>query len=181
MTTKLLLGFALLAISANLPAADTTDTTPKKRGALVNALPNIPAIDGVSKEEIEKFKVAFQKSATDENVKAARAKLADYRSRVQYASADEKKDLRTEGQALTEEMWKSLRVAIAKNDSSLKKETVEKICDAIEDSLQAKMKENQTKATGKNAAPTKPFPFGDKPKTDDTKTPATTGTTSTAK
>ena len=74
---------------------------------------------------------------------------------------------------MLDEVRKALQVAIAKNDPSLKKDTIEKIGDAIEDNLKAKAKEMNAKTTAKT--PTKPFPFGDKPKTDDAK-PATADT-----
>jgi len=170
---KFLLTISFLGLLVSAHAADTSDAPAKKRPGL-NAVPQIPEVDGVTKEEIEKFKAAYLKSNTDENVKAARAKLQDFRSRMQYASADEKKDLRTEGQGLAEELRKALRAAIAKNDSTLKKDTIDKIADAIEDNLKAKAKENAPKAAAK--MPTKPFPFGDKAKTDDSKTPAATDT-----
>ncbi len=159
----------LLAATVALPAADSPEAKPGKpakagRAALV------PDIDGVAKEDMAKFRAAFAKAQSDEAVKAAREKQQEKRKSMEFATAAEKKDSRAELEALADDVRKALRAAIAKAEPSLSKDTIEKITDALEDKLKEKAKEAGAGKKGADAkAPAKPFPFGDKAKTEEKK------------
>ena len=159
----------LLTATVALPAADSAETKSAKpakagRAALV------PDIDGVAKEDMAKFRAAFVKAQQDEAVKSAREKQLEKRKSMEFATAAEKKDARPELEALAEEGRKALRAAIAKADPSLSKETIEKITDGLEDKLKEKAKEAGAGKKGADAkTPAKPFPFGDKAKTEEKK------------
>ena len=141
----------LLAATVALPAADSAETKPGKvakagRAALV------PDLDGISKEDMAKFRAAFAKAQLDEAVKAAREKVNEKRKSMEFATAAEKKDARADFETLSEEVRKALRAAIAKADGSLSKEVIEKATDALEDKLKEKAKEA---AASKKGAETK--------------------------
>ena len=71
---------------------------------------------------------------------------------------------------VADDVRKALRAAIAKAEPSLSKETIEKITDAMEDKLKEKAKEAGAGKKGADAkTPAKPFPFGDKTKTEEKK------------
>jgi len=162
----------LLAATVALPAADGADTktTKAERKAAGGRATTVPDIDGVSKEDMTKFRAAFIKAQQDEAVKAAREKLAAKRKSMEFATAAEKKDSRTELEALAEDVRKANRAAIAKADASLSTETIEKITDGIEDKLKERAKEAGAGKKGADAkTPAKPFPFGDKAKTEEKK------------
>jgi hypothetical protein len=162
----------LLAATVALPAADGVDPKPAKaeRKAGPGRAAVIPDIDGVAKEDMAKFRAAFAKAQQDEAVKAAREKLLEKRKSMEFATAAEKKDARAELEALAEDVRKANRAAIAKADASLAKETIEKITDALEDKLKERAKEAGAGKKGADAkTPAKPFPFGDKAKTEEKK------------
>ena len=134
----------------------------------------MPDINGVAKEDMAKFRAAFAKVQSDEAVKAAREKQLEKRKSMEFATAAEKKDSRAELEALADDVRKALRAAIAKAEPSLSKETIEKITDAMEDKLKEKAKEAGAGKKGADAkTPAKPFPFGDKAKTEEKKPEAT--------
>ena len=162
----------LLAATVALPAADGADakTTKAERKAAGGRATAVPDIDGVAKEDMAKFRAAFVKAQQDEAVKAAREKLLEKRKSMEFATAAEKKDARSEMEALAEDVRKANRAAIAKADASLAKETIEKISEAIEDKLKERAKEAGAGKKGADAkTPAKPFPFGDKAKTEEKK------------
>ena len=162
----------LLAATVALPAADGADAkaTKAERKAAGGRATAVPDIDGVAKEDMAKFRAAFVKAQQDEAVKAAREKLLEKRKSMEFATAAEKKDARSEMEALAEDVRKANRAAIAKADASLAKETIEKISEAIEDKLKERAKEAGAGKKGADAkTPAKPFPFGDKAKTEEKK------------
>jgi hypothetical protein len=161
----------LLAATIALPAADGVDpkATKAERKAGAGRATAVPDVDGISKEDMAKFRAAFAKAQQDDTVKAAREKLLEKRKSMEFATAAEKKDARSELEALAEDVRKATRAAIAKADASLAKETIEKVTDAIEDKLKEKAKEAAGKKGAEPKAPAKPFPFGDKGKADEKK------------
>ena len=107
--------------------------------------------------------------ATLPSLFAADAWLTDLEAAKKQAAA-EKKDARAELEALADDVRKALRAAIAKAEPSLSTETIEKITDAMEDKLKEKAKEAGAGKKGADAkTPAKPFPFGDKAKTEEKK------------
>lgn len=169
MKTTLL---CLLAATIALPAADSPEpkTAKAERKAGAGRAAAVPDIEGVAKEDMAKFRAAFAKAQQDEAVKTARAKLLEKRKSMEFATAAEKKDARAELEALAEDVRKANRAAIAKVEPGLSGETIEKITDGLEEKLKEKAKEAGAGKKGAEAkAPAKPFPFGDKAKTEEKK------------
>ncbi|GDY18549.1 hypothetical protein LBMAG55_18720 [Verrucomicrobiota bacterium] len=165
--------FFLLAATLSLGAADAPETKTKADRKAANAgrsLTNLPEVEGVSKEDLAKFRVALAMAQQDDGVKAAREKQLEKRKGLEFASAAEKKDARNDLEALAEEIRKATLTAIGKADPTLSKETVEKISDAIEDHRQQSIKQAAGSKKGGDAkTPAKPFPLGDKAKTEEKK------------
>jgi hypothetical protein len=122
------------APGAEAPAGDT----PRKQG---NAkfggkggfLPE--AIDGVTPEQLDKCKATFFKVFQDEAVKAVRAKQAELRKEAEYASDDEKKNLRTQFEELQLELRKASKAAMLAADPDLTEDVVDKVLDAVEERM----------------------------------------------
>lgn len=144
---------ALLLALAGLTAADAP--VPGKAGAGAYALPALPEVEGVSKEDLMKFRRAAGKSALDPEVKAAREKLQELRQQAEFAGDDEKKAMRGEFEAAVDRLVAASRTAIAKADPSLSKETIAAVSDAIE-----KQQRNRVQDAAKKSAATsgKAFP-----------------------
>jgi hypothetical protein len=111
-------------------------------------------IEGVTPEELAKFKIAMRAAWTDEKAKAAREHLAELRKQAEYASDDEKKKLRPDFESAMEELRIASRDAVAKADPSLSRETIEKIQDAIRERIKKRAAEN-AKGGKTGAAPAK--------------------------
>jgi len=137
-----LLFAASLAFAAD--AAKPTATTPTepatkaaKRAAAAGGAQRqavVPdEVDGVSKEELTKIKVAALKAYQDESVKAARERMAEVRTRLEFATGAEKKDIAADARRAVDEVRSALVTAICKNDSTIKMESLEKVMDAMDD------------------------------------------------
>jgi len=117
-------------------------------------------VEGVSAEDMKKFRIGALVAQKDPKVKELKAKQNEMRKQAEFASADEKKNMRGDFEYLTEEMRKANHAALTKAAPTLSKETIEKIFEAVEDRAKAAYsKKNSAKAT---KTPLKPFPFGDK-------------------
>ncbi len=117
-------------------------------------------VEGVSPEDMKKFRVAALAAQKDPQVKELKAKQNEMRKQAEFASVDEKKNMRSDFEVLTADMRKANIAAIGKAAPSLAKETLEKIMEAIEERTKtAASKKATTKST---KTPLKPFPFGDK-------------------
>jgi hypothetical protein len=136
----------------------------------------IPDVDGVSKEQMMKFRAASPRAQQDPAVVAAKAKLAELRQRAEFAGAEEKREMRGEFEGVTQLNRDALMTAYAKADPTLAKETIAKVIEAFEDKARARMKETMAKEAKTAATPAKPFPFGDEAKTPAAATPAPKGT-----
>jgi esterase/lipase len=122
------------AADAAKPAA-TTPTEPAakatKRAAAASVaqrqavLPD--EVDGVTKEELAKIKVAALKAFQDESVKAARERMADTRGRMEFASGAEKKSIVADARRAVDEVRSALMTAISTNDPSIKMMSLEKV------------------------------------------------------
>jgi hypothetical protein len=143
------------------PPAKPESEAPKPE----EAKPMTPAelladVEGVSPEDMKKFRVAAFIAQKDPKVKELKAKQNEMRKQAEFASDDEKRGMRGEFEYLLEEMRKANLAAVAKAAPTLAKETLEKIFEAVEARTKAAYsKKNSAKAT---KTPLKPFPFGDK-------------------
>jgi hypothetical protein len=92
-------------------------------------------IDGVTPEQLNKCKATFFKVFQDEGVKAVRAKQAELRKDAEYASDDEKKNLRTQFEDLQLELRKASKEAMLAADADLTEDVVDKVLDAVEERM----------------------------------------------
>jgi hypothetical protein len=134
------------------PAAKPEDTKPMTPAQL------LADVEGVSAEDMKKFRVAAVAAQKDPTVKELKARQLELRKQAEFASADEKKGMRGEFEALAGDLRKANLAALNKAAPSLSKETLEKIMEAIE----GRAKEAAKKAPKATKTPLKPFPFGDK-------------------
>jgi hypothetical protein len=145
--------FTLLMATAALTAADTpAPATTTTKPAATASVPGLPEVEGVSREELLKFRRAAAKTAADPEIQAARAKVQDIRKQAEFASDDEKKSMRSELEATVDKLVELTRTAIAKADPSLSKETIIKVSEAFEKQQRSRVQEANKKAmagTGK--------------------------------
>ena len=152
------------AAAANKPkdeAKPAAETTAKE----ADAKPVTPAelladVEGVSAEDMRKFRAAAYKAQRDPKVKELKAKQTQLRKEAEFLSPEEKKNMRGDFEQLQSDMRKANLAAIAQAAPDLSKETLEKIYEAVETrTREAIEKAGKKKAT---KTPLKPFPFGEK-------------------
>ena len=140
------------------PAAETTakeaDAKPITPGEL------LADVEGVSADDMRKFRAAAFKAQRDPRLKEIKAKQTQLRKEAEFLSAEEKKNLRGEFEQLQSDLRKANLAAIAQAAPDLAKESLEKIYEAVE----TRTREAIEKAGKKKApkTPLKPFPFGEK-------------------
>jgi len=152
------------AAEAKLAKKDAPEAKPETAVAKVEEKPMTPAqlladVEGVSAEDMTKFRIAAVVAQKDPTVKELKAKQNEMRKEAEFASPDEKKNMRNDFEVLMADLRKANLAAVSKAAPSLSKETLEKIMQAVDDRAKAAAKKAQTKAT---KTPLKPFPFGDK-------------------
>ena len=141
---------------AEAPAAEAKAEAPK---------PMTPAelladVEGVSAEDMRKFRAAAFKAQRDPKVKEIKAKRVQLGKEAEFLSQEEKKNMRGEFEQLQSDLRKANLDAIAQAAPDLSKETLEKIYEAVETrTREAIEKAGKKKAT---KTPLKPFPFGEK-------------------
>lgn len=139
--------------TAKTDAAAKTEATAGKRAGAAQRPSVLPdEVEGVAKEELAKIKAAALKAFQDESVKAARERLAEVRSRLEFATGAEKKDIATDARRATDEVRSALLAAICKNDGTIKMEALEKVMDAMDDK-RAKATDGFKKKKGAAPAP----------------------------
>jgi len=106
-------------------------------------------VDGVSKADMAKFRAVAGRTRQDPDVAAARNALVELRKRAEYASADEKKDMRGEFESAANDLRKANVNAILKADPSLSKNTVETIVDAVSERQKASAQKGAKKPLSK--------------------------------
>lgn len=152
------------AAAANKPkdeAKPAGETAAKE----ADAKPVTPAelladVEGVSAEDMRKFRAAAYKAQRDPQVKEIKAKQTQLRKEAEFLSQEEKKNMRGDFEQLQSDMRKANLAAIAQAAPDLSKETLEKIYEAVETrTREAIEKAGKKKAT---KTPLKPFPFGEK-------------------
>ena len=138
------------------PAAPAAQAEPAKPMTPAQILADV---EGVSAEDMKKFRIAATAAQKDPAVKELKAKQQELRKQAEFASADEKKGMRAEFEALMSDLRKANIAAVTKAAPTLSKDSIEKIMDAIDERLRAAAKKAPAKAT---KTPLKPFPFGEK-------------------
>ena len=127
-----LLAFFLAATALTAADAPAPTTPSTAKPATTASVPGMPEVEGVSREDLLKFRRAAAKTATDPEIQAARDKIQEIRKQAEFASDDEKKSMRSELEAIVDKLVQLTRAAIAKEDPSLSKETISKVSDAFE-------------------------------------------------
>lgn len=141
---------------AEAPAAETKPAAPKA----MSPAELLADVEGVSADDMKKFRLAALKAQRDPKLKEVKAKQAQLRKEAEFLSQEEKKNMRGEFEALVIDLRKAQEAAIAEAAPSLSKETIVTILDTVED----RARQAAAKAGTKNASktPLKPFPFGEK-------------------
>ena len=123
------------APSADAPAGEAPrkQGAPKFGGKTGGFLPE--EIEGVTPEQLNKCRMAMFKSFQDEGVKAARAKQTELRKEAEYASDDEKKNLRQQFEEAALDIRKATKEAILAADADLDGDVVDKVLDAVEERM----------------------------------------------
>lgn len=135
-------------------AAKEADAKPITPGEL------LADVEGVSAEDMRKFRAAAYKAQRDPQVKEIKAKRVQLTKEAEFLSQEEKKNMRGEFEQIQTDLRKANLAAIAQAAPDLSKETLEKIYDAVETrTREAIEKAGKKKAT---KTPLKPFPFGEK-------------------
>jgi hypothetical protein len=151
----LALFLAAAALSAADTAAPTAPAATTAKPAANAAVPGMPEVEGVSREDLLKFRRAAAKTAANPEIKAAREKIQEFRKQAEFASDDEKKSLRSEVETTVDKLVELTRTAIAQADPSLSKETIVKVSEAFEKQQRARAQEANKKAMAGNG---KAFP-----------------------
>ena len=152
------------AAAANKPKdeAKPAGATPAKEADAKPITPGelLADVEGVSAEDMRKFRIAAFKVQRDPKVKELKAKQTQLRKEAEFLSQEEKRNMRGEFEALQADMRKAQEAAIAEAAPSLSKETIVTILDAVE----TRARDAAAKAGPKKGAktPLKPFPFGEK-------------------
>jgi hypothetical protein len=138
-----------LAVVANPSEETPRKSTNSKFGGRTggNFLPE--EIDGVTPEQLNKCKAAFFKSFQDEGVKAARAKQMELRKEAEYASDDEKKNMRAKFEDAALDLRKATKAALLAADNDLTEDAVDKVLDAAEERMKQRLQQFQQNAKKK--------------------------------
>ena len=96
-------------------------------------------IEGVTAEQLNKCKAALFKTFQDDGVKAARAKQAELRKEAEYASDDEKKNLRPQFEEAALDLRKATKEAMLAADDELTADVVDKVLDVVEERMKQRM------------------------------------------
>ncbi len=144
------------AKTAEAPAAEAKPESPKA----MSPAELLADVEGVSAEDMRKFRAAAFKAQRDPKLKEIKAKQTQLRKEAEFLSPEEKKNMRGEFEALLADMRKAQEAAIAEAAPSLSKETIVAILNAVEE----RAREAAAKAGPKKGTkpPLKPFPFGEK-------------------
>jgi hypothetical protein len=144
------------AKTAEAPAAEAKPESPKA----MSPAELLADVEGVSAEDMRKFRAAAFKAQRDPKLKEIKAKQTQLRKEAEFLSPEEKKNMRGEFEALLADMRKAQEAAIAEAAPSLSKETIVAILNAVEErAREAAAKAGPKKGT---KTPLKPFPFGEK-------------------
>ncbi|MFM8549219.1 MAG: hypothetical protein ACKOBS_00860 [Verrucomicrobiota bacterium] len=135
---------ASFAPKAKAPDGDLADSPrkqggPKFGGKAGGFLPE--EVEGVTPEQLNKCRVAMFKSFQDEGVQAARAKQNELRKEAEYASDEEKRNLRQQFEDAALDLRKATKEAVLAADAELTEDVVDKVLDAIEERMKQRMQQ----------------------------------------
>jgi len=102
-------------------------------------------IEGVTAEQLNKCRMALFKTFQDDGVKAARAKQAELRKEAEYASDDEKKNLRPQFEEAALDLRKATKEAMLAADEELTADVVDKVLDVVEERMKQRMQQGAQK------------------------------------
>ncbi len=150
------------AAAANKPKDEAKPTAEAKPDSPKPVTPGelLADVEGVSAEDMRKFRAAAYKAQRDPKVKEIKAKRVQLSKEAEFLSQEEKKNMRGEFEQIQSDLRKANLAALAQAAPDLSKETLEKIYEAVETrTREAIEKAGKKKAT---KTPLKPFPFGEK-------------------
>ena len=150
------------AAAANKPKDEAKPTAEAKPDTPKPITPGelLADVEGVSAEDMRKFRMAALKAQRDPKVKEIKAKRVQLSKEAEFLSQEEKKNMRGEFEQIQSDLRKANLAALAQAAPDLSKETIEKIYEAVETrTREAIEKAGKKKAT---KTPLKPFPFGEK-------------------
>jgi hypothetical protein len=141
--------------------AETVATEAKPEGTkAMTPVELLADVEGVSAEDMRKFRAAAFKAQRDPKVKEIKAKRTQLSKEAEFLTPEEKKNMRGDFEALLNDQRKAQEAAIAEAAPSLSKETIVTILNTVEErARQAAAKAGPKKTT---KTPLKPFPFGEK-------------------
>ena len=141
--------------------AETVATETKPEGTkAMTPVELLADVEGVSAEDMRKFRAAAFKAQRDPKVKEIKAKRTQLSKEAEFLTPEEKKNMRGDFEALLNDQRKAQEAAIAEAAPSLSKETIVTILNTVEErARQAAAKAGPKKTT---KTPLKPFPFGEK-------------------
>lgn len=130
------------AVRAKVAPAAAESDSPRKAGnskfggGKSGFLPE--EIDGVSSEDLAKFRGAFFKTFQDEDVQAAREKMNELRKEAEYASDDQKKNMKPDFDEATENLRKATKAALLRAEPTLSEDAADKIMTSLEERMKAR-------------------------------------------
>jgi len=128
--------------SADAPAAEAPrQPGNSKFGGKGSFLPE--EIDGVTREQLDKCKVAMMKTFQDEDVKAARAKLGELFKEAQYASDEDKKGMAKQFEEIQLEVRTATKTAMMAADADITDDVADKVLDAAEERMKQRRQQFQ--------------------------------------
>ena len=148
------------AAAANKPKDEAKPAAKEEEPKPVTPADLLADVEGVSADDMRKFRAAAYKAQRDPQVKELKAKRAQLLKEAEFLSQEEKKNMRGEFEQLQADVRKANLAAIAQAAPDLSKETLEKIYDAVETRTREAMEKSGKKKATKT--PLKPFPFGEK-------------------
>ena len=128
--------------NADAPAAEAPrQPGNSKFGGKGSFLPE--EIDGVTREQLDKCKVAMMKTFQDEDVKAARAKLGELFKEAQYASDEDKKGMAKQFEEIQLEVRTATKTAMMAADADITDDVADKVLDAAEERMKQRRQQFQ--------------------------------------
>ncbi len=171
LLTALTLCLAALAGAEDKPAESRKESPAAvKKKAGKRAATKTPSfvpekVEGVSEEQLSKIREQMPKAYMSAGVAAARKRLAELKEQAEFASPQEKKDMKADFENATYDMRKALKEAMIASDPAIEKGAIDRVFAEIENVNRERAeaaKANKGKDAPKAKTPQKPFPFGEK-------------------
>ena len=173
---SLLLAAITLCVAALVAAEDkpvesrkeNPAATKKRAGkkATGRAAPFVPEkVEGVSEEQLAKVREQLPKAYMSAGAAASRKRLADLKKQAEFASPQEKKDMRADFENANYHMRKALKEAMIAADPAIEKGAIDRVFAEIENINRERAeaaKAAKSKDAPKGKTPPKPFPLGEK-------------------